>query len=149
MNLDDLNEKSKAFWFSPTATEEPAFDSLWPTETKGDGKVVKNNAKTGAAQGKSSLVRKSHCVLCGFPNDLSRIDHSGGSLDGEGAAGAISTQTVSAPVSGGGTHTEPIGTQAYRNASGCALCFSKNNTPIRRDVAAVVDAWSRLRLTGF
>lgn len=154
--IDGGNELQKAFWRVNGKSEEFPFDDVWPTETRGDGKVVKNNARTGAAQGKSSLVRKAHCVLCGFINDLTRIDHSGGSIDAEGAGGAVTTAVASAPVGSPGsingnmyTHTENYGSQAYRNASGCALCFSKNSTKLRQDAALIIDPWSRLSNLGF
>lgn len=155
MQEDGANRRQKAFWFPGSPSDEPAFDEQWPTETKGDGKLVANNFRTGAAQGKSSMVRKAHCMLCGWPNDIARIDHSGGSLDGLGAGGGIVTQTVSANTSATNNvgkpikHTENIGTQSYRNASGCSLCFSKNSTKMRQDAMTQVDSWSRLRLTGF
>lgn len=153
---DTSNEYQRAFWNAPSPNEAPEWDLLWPTETRGDGNLRKNNTRTGAAQGKSSLVRKAPCKLCGFINDMTRVDHSGGSIDGEGAGGAITTATSSAPVSSPPdilgrtfTHTENAGTQAYRNAAGCALCFSKNSVDIRQDVSNYFDPWDRLRLTGF
>lgn len=120
------------------SNNDPFFLDLWPSETRGDGNVRKNNANTGGAQGKGTLLRKAPCRLCGFINDLSAIDHSGGSIDGEGAGGGITVATVSFPVSApvgiGGAPTvamENIGTQAYRKNSGCALCFSRNSTRLR------------------
>ncbi len=67
---------------------DPGFADLWPSETRGDGAVRRNNANTGGAQGKGTLLRKAPCRLCGFVNDLSAVDHSGGSIDGMGAGGA-------------------------------------------------------------
>lgn len=153
--IDSANQRQRAYWRVIESHEEPAFDDVFPSETRGDGKLVANNLRTGAAQGKSSMVRKAHCILCGFPNDLVRIDHSGGSIDGMGAGGAVVTATVSAPVSGkfynkaGVNHTENIGTQAYRNASGCALCFSKNSTRLRQDAMTFVNPWDRISNLGF
>lgn len=156
MQRDEANAFQKAFWKTKSPNDDITFDDLWPSETKGDGKVRPNNFRTGAAQGKSSIIRKAPCRLCGWINDLTRIDHSGGSIDGEGAGGQITTQTVSAPTSAPPsidgktfTHTENAGTQAYRNASGCGLCFSKNSTGMRVDVLSEVDPWDRLSLTGF
>jgi len=155
---DEGNAFQKAFWHAPSPNDGLEFDNVWPTETKGDGVVRRNNSRTGAAQGKSSMIRKAPCRLCGFLNDLTRIDHSGGSIDGEGAGGGITTSTVtantSAPPSPVGamsnyTHSENIGTQVYRNAAGCALCFSKNSTGMRVDVLSEVDPWDRLSLSGF
>lgn len=117
---------------------DPGFEDLWPSESRGNGNVRRNNANTGGAQGKGTLLRKAPCRLCGFVNDLTAIDHSGGSIDGEGAGGAVATATVSFPVSGPPdilgntvTATENIGTQAVRKNAGCALCFSKNSTRLR------------------
>lgn len=116
----------------------PGWADQWPTETRGNGEVRKNNARTGGAQGKGTLLRKAPCSKCGFINDLSAVDHSGGSIDGMGAGGAITTAVVSAPTSAPPdilgntfTHTENIGTQAVRKNAGCALCFSKNSTRLR------------------
>ena len=120
------------------SNEDPGWEDLWPTETRGDGNVRKNNANTGGAQGKGTLLRKAPCRLCGFVNDLTAIDHSGGSIDGEGAGGAIalgsSTWNTSAPPSILGntfTATESYGTQSYRRNGGCGLCLSKNSTKLR------------------
>ncbi len=117
---------------------DPGFEDMWPSETRGNGQVRKNNANTGGAQGKGTLLRKAPCRLCGFINDLSAIDHTGGSIDGLGAGGAITTAvtswTTSAPPDILGnltTATEKIGTQAYRRNAGCALCYSKNSTRLR------------------
>ncbi len=116
----------------------PGWVDLWPSETRGDGRVRKNNANTGGAQGKGTLLRKAPCRLCGFVNDLSAVDHSGGSIDGEGAGGAVATAVVSAPTSAPPdilgnlfTHSEAIGTQTARKNAGCALCFTKNSTRLR------------------
>lgn len=120
------------------ANGDPGFLDIWPTETRGNGRVRKNNSNTGGAQGKGTLLRKAPCRLCGMVNDLSAIDHSGGSLDGEGAGGAIalgaSTWNTSAPPSITGqtyTASESYGTQAYRRNAGCCLCFSKDSSKQR------------------
>lgn len=154
--LDDSNDGlQKAFWRVESPLHEVVFEEPWPTETRGNGRVAENNARTGAAQGKSSLIRKARCRLCGFPNDLTRVDHSGGSIDGLGAGGQVSLLTGSAPTSAPAsvtgqtyTHTESYGQQAYRNAAGCALCFSKDSSKIRTDVTAV-NAYERVQPLGF
>lgn len=117
---------------------DPGFEDLWPTESRGSGNIRRNNANTGGAQGKGTLLRKAPCRLCGYLNDLTAIDHSGGSIDGEGAGGAVATATVSFPVSGPPdilgntvTATESTGTQSYRKGAGCALCLTKNSTRLR------------------
>lgn len=150
-------DRERAFWRAngtlPPA--DPAFVDLWPTESRGDGNVRKNNARDGSAQGKGALLRKAPCRLCGWPNDLVRVDHSGGSIDGNGAGGAITTSTQTANTSGatrtGGvvTHSENVGTQVASNGAGCALCFSKNNTLRRLAVEPTADPWERLPPLGF
>lgn len=114
------------------------FDDLWPSETRGNGNLKKNNVNTGGAQGKGTLLRKLSCRLCGFIFDATAVDHSGGSLDGEGAGGSVATATstwnTSAPPSITGqvyTASETYGTQAYRKNAGCPLCFTKNGTRLR------------------
>jgi hypothetical protein len=143
------NELQKAFWRADNPNAELPDTDFWPTESRGDGKVRKNNARTGAAQGKSSLIRKAPCRLCGWLNDLTAIDHSGGSLDGEGAGGSITTATASVTLLNGTVHTENYGTQALRKNSGCALCFSKNSTSLRIDVQTYVNPWDRIQPLGF
>lgn len=124
------------------------FDDFWPTETRGNGKVVKNNSRTGAAQGKSSLIQKAHCRMCGYPNDMIMIDHSGGSLNGDGAGGQISTEIVSFTMPNGTVHTEGVGTQVPRVNSGCALCFSKNSSG-QRVLLTAGNSWNRIQPLGF
>lgn len=134
-NSDILNRYESRVRVSNT---DPGFEDLWPTESRGNGNVRRNNANTGGAQGKGTLLRKAPCRLCGFINDLSAIDHTGGSIDGEGAGGSIvtgtSSWTTSAPPSILGQLTvarESYGTQSFRTNAGCALCFSKNSTRLR------------------
>jgi len=66
------------------------FEEVFPTETKGDGRVVENNLKTGGEQGRGSSKRKVKCKQCGFPFDVSKNDTSGGSSQGDGAGGTVS-----------------------------------------------------------
>lgn len=131
-------------------TEPPqtTFEDLWPSETKGNGLVVRNNRRTGAAQGKGTLLQKAHCRLCGFPNDLTKIDHQGGSIDGNGAGGAITTGTATYTFPNGTVHTEAYGSQAYRTAAGCAFCFSKNSSA-QRVLLTGGDPWNRTFPSGF
>jgi hypothetical protein len=108
---------------------------LWPTQSAGDGKVVKNNIRDGGGQGKASILRKAKCQQCGFPIDLAQNDHSGGSESVfTGAAGAVTTSTVSSKLASGTVYLENVGTQVYNKGAGCPLCFSKNSTNIRQDV---------------
>lgn len=117
---------------------DPGFADLWPSESRGDGKIRKNNIRTGGAQGKGTLLRKAPCKLCGFPGDLNAIDHTGGSLDGKGGYGEVTPLVATSPVSGppdilgnSVTHTENYGDQTIGINNGCALCGTKNSTDIR------------------
>lgn len=117
---------------------DPGFEDVWPSESRGDGKIRKNNSRTGGAQGKGTLLRKAPCQLCGFINDLNAIDHTGGSLDGNGAYSnpvpAVATSPVSGPPSILGaiaTHTENYADQTLGKNNGCGNCGSKNSTDIR------------------
>ncbi len=137
MNVRDLEP-----FFSRTEHRETVeFEDFFPSDTRGDGKPIKNNFRTGAAQGKSNLLRKAHCWICGYPVDLSVIDHTGGSLDGNGAGGPITNATVTYTLTNGTTATENYGTQAYRQAAGCPLCFSKNSTKDRNVLLQDINPW--------
>jgi len=73
-------------------------------------------------QGLSVSTRRVSCGICGFPGaDLNRDDHSGGTLDGSGALGAITQQGSGAD-----------GNQAHNTNGGCSLCGSKNFFGSRR-----------------
>ena len=124
------------------------FEDFFACNQHGNGQVVTNNSRTGAAQGKSNLVRKAHCRVCDFPNDLSVVDHSGGSLDGEGAGGSVVPTTATYTLLSGVVATETYGTQAYRVNAGCYLCFSKNNSKVTTLVTDS-DPWSTPRQLGF
>jgi hypothetical protein len=145
--MDEGYELERAFQRknSPSFT---VFDDLWPSETRGNGSIKENNKKNGGAQGKASFLLKASCRLCGFINDLSKIDHSGGSLDGNGACYVARTGTASAPVSGGGTHTEAYGDPGTRAGAGCALCGSKNSTK-QRVLQATANPWNAPQPLGF
>jgi hypothetical protein len=130
------------------AVEVPEFEDLWPSETKGDGRVVANNARTGAAQGKANFTRKAHCQMCGYPVDLNANDHSGGSPDGNGAGGVVTKSVASATLPNGTVHTEAVGSQAYNKGAGCPMCFSKNSSSERID-ANRSDPWARAPQLGF
>jgi hypothetical protein len=133
-----------------TQNSEPRtiFEDLWPSPTKGDGVVRKNNSRTGAAQGKGSFLLKAPCRFCGFLNDLSRVDHSGGSLDGNGAAYVASTGVATSYPTGGGTHTENYGEPATRVNAGCGLCGSKNSSA-QRILTTGGNPWDRIAPLGF
>ena len=102
------------------------FPDVFPTSSKGDGRIRKNNLRTGSAQGAGSTKRKVRCRHCGFPYDISVNDTSGGSYSGNGAGGAVSKTEEDSDVTGGGSFTESYGDQDYRKAGGCPHCFSKN-----------------------
>lgn len=124
------------------------LEDVFPSETKGDGNLVSNNLRTGAAQGRSSLVRKVHCQFCGFPFDATKVDHTGGSLDGNGGGGAITSTTTSYTYANGVTLSITAGNQAYSRNSGCPLCFSRNGAKSRRDIT-MSQPWDRLPNLGF
>lgn len=136
-------------WQRVKAPPEVQFEDVWPSETRGDGRLLKNNINTGSAQGKSSMIRKAHCRLCGFPNDMNAVDHSGGSIDGNGAGSTITASVATITLASGTVHTENYGSQAYSKNSGCALCLSKNSISSRTIVSGV-DPWNgNPRATGF
>lgn len=131
-------------------TSPPAVDfmDVWPSGTRGDGNVVKNNRKTGAAQGKGSLIQKASCRMCGFMNDLIAIDHSGGSLDGNGACYVISTGTSTWTTPNGTTASETWGNPGIRTNAGCANCGSKNSTS-KRVLLTAGNPWDKVQPLGF
>ncbi len=127
---------------------ETTFEDLWPSETRGNGVVVKNNTRDGSAQGKGSFIRKAHCRMCGFPTDLTTNDHSGGSIDGNGAGGGIAVATATVTLPNGTIHTENYGTQTYNKAAGCPLCFSKNSSG-QRIILTGGNPWDHIQPFGF
>ncbi len=113
---------------------DPFIDS-YPTPTAGDGKPVKNNLNNGGAQGRASTKLKAKCRQCGFPNDISKIDHSGGTDSFQNAVSVSSTavangQPVNVPGSAA-VHTENYGNLQWSPGAGCALCGSKNSAAAR------------------
>ena len=128
-----------AFARASDRPENPGiFLELWPSDSAGSGRIVGNNRRTGRAQGKGSFLRKAYCQNCGYPNDLNKVDHTGGSEDGAGAGGAVTKTTNTFTGSGGATFTEETGDQAARKNAGCAMCFSKNSSRERvEDVEAM------------
>lgn len=125
---DPFNRKDKV--------ELIEFDEVFPSPTKGNGQLVSNNYKTGAAQGRSSFIRKAKCQQCGFPVDLSRVDHTGGSLDGNGAGGNIIPTTTNYTYPNGTPLSITAGNQEYQTNAGCPFCFSKNSAIIKRDITS-------------
>lgn len=81
-------------------------------------------------------------------NDLVSVDHSGGSLDGNGAGGSIATATSTITLPNGTTHTENYGTQTANKNSGCALCFSKNSSG-QRVLLTAGNPWNKINPLGF
>lgn len=128
---DDFERKDQA----PRAI----FEDVYPTPTAGDGQPVKNNLKNGGAQGRASTKLKAKCRQCGFPNDISKIDHSGGTDSFQNAVSVSSTavangQAVNVPGSTA-VHTENYGNLQWSAGAGCALCGSKNSADAHADVA--------------
>ena len=98
------------------------MESLFPTETAGDGRVRRQYLRDKDGQGTGIKLRRVSCAQCGFPGaDLVKHDHSGGSLDGSGAGGTVSLQSH-----GDGTQYGADGLQVYRAGGGCPMCLSKN-----------------------
>ena len=124
------------------------FSDLWPSETRGRGNLKKNNLRTGSAQGKGSFLLKADCRQCGFPVDLSSNDHSGGSIDGNGAEFVASTAVASVTFPNGTVHTENYGTPGTKQGAGCPLCGSKNSTAQRHTIVNG-DPWGRVPALGF
>lgn len=67
------------------------------------------------------------CRMCGFKNDIRRIDVSGGDLTGNGSRGPITKTTQSYTLSNGQTFSETYGDAVNRKGAGCAGCGSKNS----------------------
>lgn len=98
------------------------MQSIFPTETQGDGRIRRQYLKAFDGQGGGVKTRRVSCRICGFPGaDLVQHDNSGGSLAGDGAGGAISLQS-----DGEGDQQGGDGNQTYNRGGGCPLCFSKN-----------------------
>jgi hypothetical protein len=134
-------EKDNGVPANPISEKDPrGFTESFPTETRGDGLIRPNNARTGAAQGKGGWKKKVRCQQCGFLMDVNKVDYSGGSLDGQGAAGAVTISADVGTLSNGGTtddgmtndvgeaNTHKVGEQAYKKNAGCPFCFSKNGS---------------------
>ena len=121
-NDDGAASKSK------DAERASGFMPLFPTETRGDGRLKANNVPDDSKQGQVSSKRKASCANCGFLLDLNRDDVSGGSDDGNGAGGTITTTTQSITLPGGVSYTEYSPSQAFSKGSGCPLCFSRNGS---------------------
>lgn len=103
---------------------------LFPTRTARQGFVRSNSANDGSGQGRGSSKRIALCKQCGFPNDIKRIDISGGDLSGNGARGAITKTTATGTTLAGASISETYGTAALRKGAGCALCHSKNSAAV-------------------
>ncbi len=147
--MDPLDTHSKYGHARKDSIEDVGFDDFWPSPTSGNGKVVGNNRRDGAGQGKASFITKAHCMRCGFAVDLNQNDNSGGSLDGNGAGGGISTAVYSATLPNGTIHTESAGTQAYNQGAGCPLCFSKNISTSRHNLSEQVVPFDSIPRAGF
>ena len=128
--------------------DEVLFDDVFPSETRGGGKLASNNLRTGAAQGRSNLIRKAACQQCGFPADQTKVDHSGGSIDGSGAVGSITPHAQTVVLPNGTPVAYRWGEANYRTNSGCPLCSSKNSTSLRQDVTNL-SPWDRTAPLGF
>lgn len=100
---------------------------LFPTRTAGTGRVRANSARDGRGQGRGSSKRIAPCRQCGFPNDIRKIDVSGGDLTGNGGRGAITQTTTTGTLLNGQSISESYGDAVNRRGAGCASCGSKNS----------------------
>ena len=100
---------------------------IYPTRTAGNGRVRRNSARDGSGQGRGGSKRIANCMQCGFPNDVRRIDTSGGDLSGDGARGAITKTTVTGTTLAGASISDVQNDAATRKGAGCAFCHSKNS----------------------
>ena len=114
--------------YSKSKSSEGIFNPIWPSDTRGNGRIAANNRISGGAQsGAKSTRLKVHCRQCGFLADLNRDDSSGGSLDGDGAIGSVTLTTPTITVAGVGfTYTENVRSRSFKRGAGCPLCGSKN-----------------------
>jgi len=114
--------------FSPKDLPEK---KMFPSETAGNGRIRANSARTGAGQGKGSPRRMVRCAQCGFLVDMAKVDHSGGTMDGNGGYGPI-TKTVESTVydpQESGTAisaNQGYGDHSVKKNAGCPHCGSKN-----------------------
>lgn len=140
-NFAQKDDGAPAF---PIREKDPrGFIDVFPSETRGDGLIRPNNTRTGAAQGKGGWKRKVRCQQCGFLTNIAQNDYSGGSLDGQGAGGAITKSADVGTMNNGDTTDSGmtddvgnadqhyVGTQAYRKGAGCPFCFSKNSSKVK------------------
>jgi len=98
------------------------FLPLFPSETRGDGRLVANNLRTGAGQGRGSNRRKVRCLQCGFLADLNRKTNDGG--DPEGNDYRIAKSAPSGTSPSGLTISDILGDSS--NKRGCGNCGSRN-----------------------
>lgn len=122
-----MEDKSGPFDWPRKEDDSSFFENTFPTETRGDGKIRPNNARTGGNQGKASFKRKATCKMCGYLLDLNRDAHDGGTMDGNGAMRSVTKSTATSTVNGV-TYTEPYGSQSQAKGGGCPLCGSRNGT---------------------
>lgn len=145
-NMGDRNYGEKDFGepAMPINERDPrGFSDMFPSETRGDGLIRPNNTRTGAAQGRGGWKRKVRCQQCGFLNNIAQNDYSGGSLDGQGAAGDVTKSADVGVMNNGDTtdsgmtddvgnqDTHNVGEQAYRKGAGCPFCLSKNSSKVK------------------
>jgi hypothetical protein len=90
---------------------------IFPTQSAGDGSIRDSSLKKGEGQGISTSKLISRCKQCGWRNDLSRTDHSGGTYLGDGGLGEITKFS---------NQYDSYGDRDVNNGAGCSLCGSKN-----------------------
>jgi hypothetical protein len=144
-----MAEKDYGVPANPIDEKDPRnFTDMFPSPTRGDGLLRPNNVRTGAEQGRAGLKKKVRCQQCGFLMDINKVDYSGGSLDGQGAAGEVVQSADVGVMNNGDTtdsgmtdnvgnpETHKVGEQVYKKNSGCPLCFSKHGSKSKTIVQA-------------
>lgn len=114
---------------------------MFPSPTRGSGRVRPNSRRDGSGQGRGSSKRMVPCQQCGFLNDIRKIDTRGGSGEenGNGGYGPVTATTETGTLLNGSTFSETYGVQSVRKGAGCAFCGSKNSSkdvPFKTDVGS-------------
>lgn len=114
---------------------------MFPTSTRGSGRVRANSRRDGSGQGRGSSKRMVPCQQCGFVNNIRAIDTRGGSGEenGNGGYGPVTKTTETGTLLNGSTFSETFGTQSVNKGAGCAFCGSKNSSkdiPFKTDVGS-------------
>lgn len=107
--------------------DSDGFSKFFPSPTGGSGKLRRNSAKRGNAQGQSSSKLIASCKQCGFKLNSNATASGGGSYDGNGGYGAVAKSTATGTLLNGGTFTDEWGDRSVAKGSGCPLCGSRHS----------------------